>query len=234
VARKKKSPPPRGPQLEMAGALCVAFVNTASARPNNTQQGVANYAELLIWGQQVGVLSTLDGERLRRLAAERPQDAAAVYAAAAKLRLVLIRLFHASRKGKDLPQADLDAFNAALAEALPAQRLVRGGDSGLTWGWAGDAAALDRVLWPVLHSAAETLIATAGRPHVRQCAYKGCTLYFVDSSPRQRRRWCDRKVCGNRAAALEYYYREGRAKRDKKMRSVDAWKTRRPRKKARS
>ena len=138
---RNKTPPPRGPQLKLADALCVAFVNTASARLNNGQRGVDSYAELLTWGEQAGVLSTLDAERLRRLAAERPQDAAAVYATAVELRLVLSRLFNASWAGTDLPQHDLDAFNAALGEALAAQRLARA-EPGLPVGppastWAG-------------------------------------------------------------------------------------------------
>lgn len=233
MARARKTPPPRGPQLKLAGALCVAFVNTAGARPNNRQQGVASYAELLTWGQQAGVLSTLDAERLRRLAAERPEDAETVYAFAARLRLVLARLFNASATGKGLPQKDLDELNVALGEAFLAQRLVAG-ESGLVWGWAGDEDALGRVLWPVVHSAAETLLAAAGRPHVRQCAREGCTLYFLDTSPSRQRRWCERKTCGHRTSSLDYYYRRGRAERDEMMRDTGEWRTRRPRKKARS
>jgi hypothetical protein len=94
MARKK--PPPRSPRLKLAGALCVAFVNTAGARPDNGQQGVEDYGELVTWGQQAGVVSALEAERLRRLATERPADATAVFARAASLRVVLSRLFLAT------------------------------------------------------------------------------------------------------------------------------------------
>ena len=50
----KKSLPPRGPQLELAGDLSVAFVNTAGARDKKRQQPVTTYAELLIWSKQAG------------------------------------------------------------------------------------------------------------------------------------------------------------------------------------
>ncbi|MEE8523020.1 MAG: hypothetical protein V3T72_03740 [Thermoanaerobaculia bacterium] len=73
----RKNLPPRGPRLDLAGALGVAFVNTAAARQGNRQQGVRTYEELLTWSQQTGVVSTLEGERLRRRAAERPEEAAA-------------------------------------------------------------------------------------------------------------------------------------------------------------
>ena len=79
------------------------------------------------------------------------------------------------------------AANEALGAALPALRMVRA-EQGVTWGWAGDEDALDRMLWPVVFSAAELLIAAQGRPHVRQCAFKDCKLFFarrkrIPSSP---------------------------------------------------
>ncbi len=202
MARKK--PPSRSPQLDLAGgALCVAFVNTAGAQKNNQQLGIGSYAELLAWGQQAGVLSALEVERLHRLASERPKEAAAVYARAVKVRSCLFRLFLALGAGRELPPEDFMAANEALEAALPALRMVRA-EQGVTWGWAGDEDALDRMLWPVLFSAAELLIAAEGRPHVRQCALKGCMLFFIDRSPSGQRRWCDMKSCGNRAKALRH------------------------------
>ena len=225
----RKPPPPRGPQLELAGALCVAFVNTAGAGPKNRQQGVAGYDELVSWGQQAGVLSTLEAERLRRVAGDRPGEAEAAFARAARLRFDLARIFLATAKEESPPRDALDALNAALAEALTGLRLVPG-EQGLTWGWGGDENALDRVLWPVLHSAGETLVAAAGRPQVRQCAAKGCALYFVDRSASRQQRWCDMKTCGSRAKALRYYYRTGQSDRDEKKRNLGVWRKRRPRK----
>ncbi|MCP3957487.1 MAG: hypothetical protein GY719_06510 [bacterium] len=199
----RKQPPPRGPQLELAGALGVAFVNTAGAREENRQVGVRSYAELLVWSQQVGVVSAAEAERLRQLAAERPDEAAAVYERAVKVRSVLFRLFLATGTKRQLPPEDLATANEALARALPALRMVPA-EQGLQWGWAGDEGALDRMLWPLLFSAAELLISARGRPHVRQCAFKGCLLFFVDRSPSGQRKWCDMKTCGNRAKALRH------------------------------
>ncbi len=225
VARKK--PPPRGPQLDLSGALCVAFVNTAGARKGNRQQGVKSYADLLRWGLQAGLIQALDAERLGRLAAE-PEAAEAAFARAAEARSCLFRLFLAVMAGSDLPEDDLAILNAAAPEAMAALRLVPG-ERGLTVGWGGDAEALDRVLWPVLYSAVELLLSLEGLPHVRQCAAKGCTLFFVDRSATGQRRWCDMKTCGNRAKALRYYYRTARAERDETFRGSGEWKTKRPR-----
>lgn len=225
---KKKQLPPRGPQLKLAGDISVAFVNTAAARDKNRQLGVGSYAEWLGWAQQAGILQPLDAERLSAAAKARPEAAVAAYARADQLRGVLARLFVAQQLGEELPAGDLHAFNEGLSEALPALRVVPG-DPGLRWGWGGTEDALDRMLWPVLHAAARLLISTEGRPEVRQCALSGCRLFFVDRTPSRQRRWCDMKTCGNRAKALRYYRRTGRAAREKSFRGIGLWQQRRPR-----
>ncbi len=204
---RKQPPPPRGPQLELAGALGVAFVNTAGAREENRQMGFRSYAELLAWSQQVGVTPAAQAERLRKRAAERPEEAALVVEKVIALRSSLFRLFLATGAGRQLPAEDFAAVNEALALALPALRMVPA-ERGVEWGWAGDEDALDRMVWPVLLSAAELLIAAEGRPHVRQCAFRGCLLFFVDRSPSGQRKWCDMNSCGNRAKAIRHRKRE--------------------------
>ncbi len=203
----RKQPPPRGPQLELAGSLPVAFVNTVGAREENRQMAVQSYAELLAWSQQVGVTSAAQAERLRKLAAERLDEATAAWERAADARSRLFRLFLAVGAGRQLPPEDFAAVNEALALALPALRMVYA-EQGVEWGWTGDEEALDRMLWPVLFSTAELLIAAEGRPHVRQCAFRGCLLFFVDRSPSRQRKWCDMNSCGNRAKAIRHRKRE--------------------------
>jgi len=230
MARRK--PSPRGPQPELAGALCVAFVNTAGARDNNAQQGVESYGELVTWGQQAGLLSTNEAERLRRLAAERPKDAEGIYRRASKLRYALARIFLATFHDRDPDGEDLDAVNAAVAEAMPVLRLVRR-EGGVTVGWGGDEDALDRMLWPVAYSAVETLVEIAGRPYVRQCAAKGCRLYFLVRDGSRERPWCS-EVCGNRARSLAYYYRHGREARERKNQASEFGRRRRRKPSSRS
>ncbi len=212
MARQRQLP--RGPQLELAGDLCVAFVNTAGARSNNRQQGVASYAELLTWGQQVGTLSALEAERLEAFAAERPGEAQAACDHISGVRAALARIFLAIAKRADPPAGDLATINQALAAAMPALRLVPGA-GGLTLGWGGDENAPDRMLWPVWYAAAEFLGSLRGQPHVRQCAAEDCALFFVDRSPSGRRVWCEMKTCGHRVKSLRYYHRVGKKNRPK-------------------
>ena len=209
---RRKPPPPRGPQLELAGELCVAFVNTAAARPENRQQGVSSYAELLAWCREVDVVSSHDAERLRQRAAEQPAAAQAAFARVADIRTGLAECFLATQLERPAAERDLEAFNRAIAESSLGLRLLAA-NTGAAWGWAVDHDALDSLLSKVLSSAIEVMAAAQGRPHVRQCAAPGCRLFFVDRSPTGHRRWCEKKTCGHRAANLRYYRRRGKKER---------------------
>lgn len=209
----RRTPPPRGPQLELCGnELAVAFGNTASAKPGNAQQGVESYGDLLTWSQQVGILSPAEAGRLERLAAEHGDDAAAVLADARRIRTSLRNVFYAVADEKEPPGKDLKTLNDAMSRYLPAPRLVPGPE-GLTLGWAGAEDALDRMLWNVLHSAALFLTSERLRG-VRQCAGWDCDLYFIDLTPSRRRKWCSMDVCGRRAKSLNYYYKTGKEYRE--------------------
>ena len=91
---------------------------------------------------------------------------------------------------------DLAALNGSLRK-----REVFPESGGFRRGWVADDTALDRVLWPLAHSAAE-LLASDRCQRVRQCASEGCTRLFVYVNPR--RRWCDENTCGNRAKGRRY------------------------------
>ena len=56
----KRTPPPRGPQLE----LVVAFVNTAGARPDTRQLGVESFDDFVTWSRTAGTTSAPEAERL--------------------------------------------------------------------------------------------------------------------------------------------------------------------------
>ena len=95
------------------------------------------------------------------------------------------------------------ALNAVLAQALAQLRVVNTGEV-FAWDWAGDDPTLDRMLWPIAQSAAD-LLTSDELGSVKQCS--GCSWLFVDRSRNHSRRWCDMRVCGNRAKARRYYER---------------------------
>ncbi len=216
---KRTPPPPRSPQLELAGEPCVALVNTASARPDNRQLGVSSYDGFVTWSLAAGTVLADRAGWLRRRAAERPAEAEAAFALVAKCRSSLTHGFLATQRQEPAAETHFEALNLALAESSLVPRLVAT-ETGFTWAWVGDPEALDSLLAPILNSALKVVIGAEGRPDVRQCAAPGCRLFFVDRSPTGHRRWCAMNGCGNRAKTKSYYRRVLKAER--KQRRKDA------------
>ncbi len=218
MAKRSKKTGGVARDLALAGELCLAFANTAASRqdaryrrsPSPARPALADYGDLVAWGLEMGVLETHDAQRLKRTAAERNDQAAAVFARAMELRRALGRIFTAVAAGKPTAATDLATLNAALAELVPA-RQVATGPTGFRWTRGGDDAALARVLWPVAESAAELLISD-DRRRVRQCADPPCPLLFVDRRSGLRQ-WCDPNTCGSRAKGRRNYRRGGKAGR---------------------
>ncbi len=192
----KKNGVPR--ELERAGALGLAFANTTMPAHDNRRKApvvepallLDSYARLIGWVQRMGALAAADCDRLRQLAAERPEEAARVIAAARELRPAILQVFTAVVMEEEPRPQDLDSINAALR----VRRIVRGPE-GFGWAETGAPDALDRVLAPIAQSAADLL--TSDRlPRLRQCAAKGCFRLYIYRSPR--RLWCDMNLCGNR------------------------------------
>ncbi|MCP3964674.1 MAG: hypothetical protein GY719_43155 [bacterium] len=193
---KKTPQAPR--ELERSGALCLAFANTEfpvrdhrlrdSERPSATR--LESYDDLVTWTQRMGVLGAAEGKALRRAAAARPEEAAAVVAGALKLRKASMRIFTALALGKEPRASDLDVVNRSLGA-----RGVAAGPDGFRREWTGDPEALDRVLWPIAQSTVELLC--SDRHHkVRQCGAEDCYQLFVHAN--RRRVWCDVNTCGSR------------------------------------
>jgi predicted RNA-binding Zn ribbon-like protein len=186
------------------GALCLDFVNTVDPRYGDERtEYLPDYAALVDWSVWVGALPA---ERRDALLAA--LDGEAVFRRAHALRERLHALLGPRRAAGALP-----GFNReARAGALPGfnrelQRLGRhaalrpaGDRYALGWESAGTA---ERLLWPVVRSAAELMIAPA-LDRVRECDGENCGWLFLDTSKAGRRRWCSMEICGNRAKARRH------------------------------
>ncbi len=207
----KRTARPRNPQLELAaGEPCVAFLNTAGARPDNRQLGVTNYDEMVTWCRRIGTVRADRAEWLRRRAAERPAEAETAFAFADQSRIALAETFLAAQRQEPADESRLEAFNRTLDESSLSPRLVTA-ESGVTLAWVGDPDALDSLLAPILSSAYQVITAAQGQPHVRLCAAPDCPLFFID--PTGRRKWCSMKSCGNRVKTRRHYQRVLKAER---------------------
>jgi predicted RNA-binding Zn ribbon-like protein len=201
---------------EADGPLCLAFANTVDWHASDhPEELLADYHALVNWARGAGLVTEDQALALETEAARHPDRAEAVWHRAVKVREAIYRLLVARLHGHPAEAVDLALLNEELARALANAQLVAAGD-GYDWGWAddqaaGDDAALDRLLWPALRSAAELLTAPDLLERVGQCADdRGCGWLFLDMSRNHSRRWCDIRDCGNRAKQRRYYQRSRR------------------------
>ena len=194
------------PEFELSGgALCLDFANTIGDRPRCSEEKLGGYADLLRWGHQTEILTTGERRRLERLARRDPSAADRVFGHAIALRETIYRIFAQLACGEAPATEDLESLNSRLPEAL-GRLEIRRQEEGFDWRWGGPPEALDRLLWPVVRSAAE-LLTSREASRVCECASETCSWLFVDRSRNHRRRWCDMATCGNRAKARRHYRR---------------------------
>src|SRR5262249_48601693 len=137
--------------------LCLDFTNTvnwhASAHP---VEELPAYSDLVAWAAGVGLLTEQEAQRMKRLAARRPEEAQAVLQRAHRLREAIYRLLSATAHGRAANTADLETINSELPLALAQARLAPAA-AGYALHWRAAPDALDRMLWPVAYSAADLL-----------------------------------------------------------------------------
>jgi len=192
------------------GALCLDLVNTVPDWPRASRDKLPDYRALLAWSRQSGTIAPHVAPRLERSAVRRPRQARQVFERALELRALLYRIFAPLAAGKNPAPKDISAFNKELADALARARITPSED-GFAWSWSGPDDALDRLLWPVLRSAAD-LLTSDDRERIGQCDLETCSWFFIDRSRGRRRRWCDMKGCGNRNKARRHYARQKSAR----------------------
>jgi predicted RNA-binding Zn ribbon-like protein len=201
---------------EADGPLCLAFANTVDWHASDhPEELLADYGTLLSWARSAALVTDEQARALEAEAARDPDRAQGTWQRAVAVRESIYRLLVARIQEKPAAAGDLALLNDELARALAQGQLVATGE-GYEWSWAGedaagDQAALDRPLWPVLRSAAELLTDPQLLERVGQCADdRGCGWLFLDMSRNHSRRWCDIRDCGNRAKQRRYYQRSRR------------------------
>jgi predicted RNA-binding Zn ribbon-like protein len=190
-----------------AGRICLDFANTADFHASDQpEEQLRTYADLIGWGQSVGLLTGEQAERLLVLAEQHPGEVASTFERAISFREVLYRIFAAISYEQTPLQADVIALNDMLSRALIFLRFRMIGDR-FTWEWSGGETELDCMLWPVALSAAD-LLTDDVLERVGQCADdRGCGWLFIDMSKNRTRRYCG-YGCANRAKAQRHYARK--------------------------
>jgi predicted RNA-binding Zn ribbon-like protein len=193
--------------LELVGGrLCLDFANTVSTRIEKLSRDYLNaYGDLVAWGRHAGVLTDDEAQALHREAARRPHVGATALKGAILLRETIYRVFSAISENQEPAETDLVALNTWVHRTLSRLELVPS-ESGYDWSWVVEEDDLDRVLYPVVRSAADLLI-SGDLGKISRCARDGCDWLFVDLSKNHSRRWCSMQQCGSRVKARRYYRR---------------------------
>jgi len=194
--------------MECGEPCCIDLVNRLNSLKKTASED--RYTRLLDWSATAGSLSSGELDRLRTEAGRRPTEAEQVAARALELALLLRRLLTTRAEGRHPDPGDLARLNRELAAPLGALGL-RPTERGYRLGWEEDAGDLEKILWPMVRSAAELLV-SPDLERLKLCAADSCGWLFLDRSRNGRRRWCDMKVCGNR----EKVRRHREAARDSK------------------
>lgn len=191
----------------LGGRLCLDFTNTMDPRLGNYPHDyLADYADLIDWGQYVGLLTEGEAVSLQREAADRPTEASMAFERAIALREAMYRVFSAVAH-RTIPEiTDLDTLKAAFVEAMTHAQLILT-SHGFRWDWS-EKKALDQMLWPIVHSAVELLTSEEVKK-VKECPGVGdCGWLFLDTSKNGSRQWCSMDGCGSRAKMRRQYARK--------------------------
>ena len=199
----------------VGGRLCLDFINTVGGRKSDSPRSdshsyncqllgdkLEDYSDLVDWSRHSGIVKATEAERLIQASKRNAREAKNVFDRAIALREALYRIFKATMTGRRPPKGDLETVNDELLKARAHERLTHG-PHGFTWEPVGGEAALDRMLWSIVHSASELL--TAGDlSRVRECGGEECGWLFEDTSKNRSRQWCDMQDCGNLAKVRRY------------------------------
>src|SRR5215211_1676679 len=209
------------------GRPALDLVNSVNPRagPEERIDYLGDCEQMLRWAVHASVIPEAQRDSLVALAAASPRKAGAVWRRVIEFREALFRVFRALSRGERPPpnalavidkerhRADrttvLVASDRSVDASFPAVEVVLGG-----------AAGLEAPLWPLVRSAVE-LLTEADPTRLRECPAQagGCGWIMLDETRNRSRRWCDMRVCGNRAKAERLTERRRAARaRQRRMR----------------
>jgi predicted RNA-binding Zn ribbon-like protein len=184
--------------VSVGGHPALDFCNTrAGWGAPAPKEYLMSYDHLAVWSREAGVFGPSQAAALRRTARADAAAAEEVLAAALALREAAYAVLLGSRSASDFAVVAAHARDARAAATL--RRSAPGGVPLARW-----ALPVDCVNAPLLGVAAQLddLLSSPLSGVVAACPGVGCGWLFAD--PRQRRRWCDMAVCGNRAKARRH------------------------------
>jgi predicted RNA-binding Zn ribbon-like protein len=197
----------RPPRFELiAGNVSLDFVNTLDDRHIQPKELLETYLDLVRFGEDAGLLSALQADRLYERSYLEPNLATRALNHARELREAIHDVFWAIMNKRPAPPPALARLNADAQAAAGHMHLAPTRGGGFEWSF-DDFGDFDSLLWPIARAAAD-LLASEQLAYVRPCSSKTCEWFFLDTSKNHHRRWCDMTRCGNRAKVQRFYVRK--------------------------
>jgi predicted RNA-binding Zn ribbon-like protein len=197
----------------IAGNLALDFINTLDDRPSpEPKELLTNYNDLATFGHNTGILTLEQLDYFLKDVPRKLDEAQQAMRHAINLREALYAIFSAVMNQQTAPQAAMDTLNANLHDAALHSRLVQVGmmqrgtapDAAFEWRFDDMTSSYEAMLRPIARAAADLLVSPEVAL-VRTCSAPNCQWFFLDTSKNHHRRWCNMKVCGNRAKVRKFY-----------------------------
>jgi predicted RNA-binding Zn ribbon-like protein len=189
----------------VAGHVALDFTNTLDFRyaPDRTTDFLNSYERFLAFCRQSGMISVADIKSLLTTTSE--SEARRILRKAIEFREALYLLILSTVRHRRPHAGSLQSFNSFLA-AVRTPRRVNWQRAGFVRCDYGIAKSPMGPLWLIIDASA-ALLTSSDLYHIRECREETCRWLFLDQSKNQSRRWCDMRLCGNRAKAQRFYAR---------------------------
>lgn len=190
--------------LTLTGEISLDFVNTVDWRSSgDPKEFLHDQRDFVLWARHAKVISLKEEKEIANQAGKDEKHAAEMFAKAIDFREVLFRIFSSVIHDAKPNVSDLSLLNRKFLEASSKLKIEpRKNRFAMTWSFQEPD--LEYIILKIAHSAGEFL--TSERiADLSECQGAGCNWLFIDTSRKKNRRWCDMKVCGNRAKARRHY-----------------------------
>ncbi len=170
------------PEFILLGdALWLDFVNTGEGRTPDAPDRLPDLAAYHRWAKAQKLASDADIIPFHKLA---------------DLRTTLSSLADVLATGRQASASAVKVINEFLAQTAGYFQLIRTqGKWHVQFTPGHSTSAIDAIVLSTARSLADT------RKKVHRCAGDGCSLFFIDDSATQSRRWCSIESCGARNRA---------------------------------
>jgi len=189
--------PSRAASLELVGGtLALDLANTSSGRGTpGHQEHLRDFDTVMQWVQHARIMTPAECAYIRKAAS--PRAARAVFRKVLAIRELIFRIANIVADGRPVPKRLRATLTAAHATQLR-HAAIGLRDGAYLWSWDPRRDIVSAVIGPITLSAL-TLLMEKDLSRTKRCAGLECGWLFYDATKNRRRRWCEMRVCGNRA-----------------------------------